>query len=79
MRALLLIFACKRPKYADTGGKGLYNGQILRTSFKGGPLGDWMKVQITYNTLTVTLNLPGGSTVTEKVLDVTAANTCFNI
>ena len=37
MRTLLLIFARKRPKYADTGGGGK-NGQILRTSFMDGPL-----------------------------------------
>ena len=38
-RTLLLIFACKRPKYADTGGGGSKIGQILRTSFMDGPLG----------------------------------------
>ena len=38
-----------------------------------------MKVQITPNTLTVTLNLLGGLTVTERILDVNAGNTCFDI
>ena len=36
-----------------------------------------MKVQITYNYLTVTLNLLGGLTVTERVLNVTAVITRF--
>ena len=35
---LLLIFACKRPKYADTGEGGSKIGQILRTSFMNGAL-----------------------------------------
>ena len=40
MESLLLIFACKMPKYADTGGRGSKNGQVLRTSFmdQNGPL-----------------------------------------
>ena len=37
MWTLLLIFACKTPKYADTG-EGVKNGQILRTSFIGWPI-----------------------------------------
>ena len=36
MRTLLLIFTCKRPKYADTGGRG---GQ-KKVKFCGRPL--WM-------------------------------------
>ena len=36
MRTLLLIVACERPKYADTGGRGVKNGQILRTSLMDG-------------------------------------------
>ena len=38
MRTLLLIFTCKRPKYADIWGRGSKNGKILRTSFMNGPL-----------------------------------------
>ena len=38
MRTLLLIFASKMPKYADTGERGVKNGHILRTSFMDGPL-----------------------------------------
>ena len=38
-----------------------------------------MKVQITYYNLTVTLNLLGGSSVTERVLNVTAVITHFYI
>ena len=38
MRTLLLIFTCKRPKYADTGEEVKINGQNLRTSFMDGPL-----------------------------------------
>ena len=39
-RTLLLIFACKRPKYADTGDRwrGSKIGQILQKSFMDGPL-----------------------------------------
>ena len=40
-RTLLLIFACKRPKYADTvhrGEGGSKIGQILRMSFMDGPI-----------------------------------------
>ena len=38
MRTILLIFACKRPKYADTGEGGSKIGQILQMSFMDGPL-----------------------------------------
>ena len=38
-----------------------------------------MKVQITYNHLTVTLYLFGGLTVTERVFNVTAVITRFTL
>ena len=38
MRTLLLIFACRMSKFADTGGGGSKNGQTLRTSLMDGPL-----------------------------------------
>ena len=50
MRTLLLIFACKKPnKYADTGGKGSKNGQILRTSFMDCPSSNSIWLIIIWN------------------------------
>ena len=38
MRTLLLIFACKRPKSADTGGGGVKKRSIFADVFHGWPL-----------------------------------------
>ena len=49
MWTLLLIFACKRSKYANTGGGGSKNGKILRTFFMDDPLAKPPKYEgITY-------------------------------